>query len=63
MVLFVDEEVQGFQKNFEQSEELKEEVLKVLDERVESVTIKKRAVINNSPRDFTKNCQGNHGHK
>ncbi len=49
MVLIVDEEVQGLRENFEKVDEFREAVVKLLDENVESVAIKKRVAKDNSP--------------
>lgn len=54
MVLIVDEKVQGFRENFEKVDELREAVMKSLDENVETVTIKKRAIRDSSQKVGTK---------
>lgn len=48
MILIVDEEAQGSKEEFCSVDKLKREVVKYIDESVEEITIKKRAVYNNS---------------
>lgn len=48
VILIVDEEVQGSKEEFCSVDKLKREVVKYIDESVEEITIKKRAVYNNS---------------
>ena len=48
ILLKVNEEYQGIRKEFEDSDELKDELEKILDERVIEVIVKKRAAVNSS---------------
>ncbi|MGN1158224.1 MAG: hypothetical protein ACI4TK_18795 [Agathobacter sp.] len=48
MRLHVDEEVQGFNKEFENANDMKAAVATLIDENVIEVSIKKRAVKDNS---------------
>lgn len=61
MVLIVDEEVQGVKEKFSDVDDLKEKVIECLDDTVETVTIKKRVISDNSLIDGTKYVfSGNH---
>lgn len=61
MVLIVDEEVQGGKEKFSDVDDLKEKVIKCLDDTVETVTIKKRVIRDNSLIDGAKYVSsGNH---
>ena len=60
-VLIVDEEVQGVKEKFSDVDDLKEKVIECLDDTVETVTIKKRVISDNSLIDGTKYVSsGNH---
>ena len=48
MVLHVDEEVQGFNKEITNANDMRAAVVTLIDENVTEVSIKKRAVIDNS---------------
>ena len=54
MILIIDEEVQGQTKEFAEVNEFKKAVAGVLDENVETVTIKKRVAKSNSQNVGTK---------
>ena len=54
MVLHVDEEVQGFNKEIENANDMRAAVATLIDENVIEVSIKKRAVIDNSPKTDSK---------
>lgn len=54
MVLIVDEEVQGGKEKFSDVDDLKEKVIECLDDTVETVTIKKRVIKDNSLTTETK---------
>lgn len=56
MVLHVDEEVQGYNREIENVTDMKAAVVTLIDENVLEVAIKKRAVKDNSQRDFTHGC-------
>ena len=51
MILRVDEEVQGINKEITSVSEMKAAVVTLIDEDVIEVSIKKRAAIDNSPED------------
>lgn len=48
MILHVDEEVQGFNKEITNANDMRAAVVTLIDENVTEVSIKKRAVIDNS---------------
>ena len=48
MILVLDEEVQGYRKEFSNVDDLKKKVEEHLDSNVEIITIKKRVVKDNS---------------
>lgn len=48
MKLYVDEQVQGYSKEFTSIEDLMDEIKTVVDDRIIEVAIKKRAVESNS---------------
>ena len=50
MRLSVDHQVQGFHKDIESVTDMKATVVSLIDENVEEVVIKKRAVKDNSPK-------------
>ena len=54
MILIIEEEVQGQTKEFAEVNEFKKAVAGVLDENVETVTIKKRVAKSNSQNVGTK---------
>lgn len=57
MRLHIDEEVQGRNEEFTTPEEMKKRLETLIDENVTEVTIKKRAVKDNSPCvNGTKDC-------
>lgn len=56
IILRLDAETHGYNKEYESIEELKKAITEELDENVFEVSIKKRAVKDNSQRDFTKTC-------
>ena len=54
MILVLDEEVQGYRKEFSNVDDLKKEVEDHLDSNVEIITIKKRVIKDNSLTAETK---------
>lgn len=56
MQLYVDEEVQGNREEISTPEEMKRKLEALIDENVIEVTVKKRAVKDNSPRMCTFGC-------
>lgn len=48
MKLILDEGVQGYRKEYTSKEALRRDILKLLDENVERIVIKKRVAANNS---------------
>lgn len=60
MVLIVDEEVQGVKEKFSDVDDLKEKVIECLDDTVETVTIKKRVIRDNSLSGAKYVSSGNH---
>ena len=56
MKLHLNAETYGFHKDIESMDEMKKEVMDLIDEDIIEISIKKRAVKDNSQRDFTKTC-------
>ena len=56
MRLHIDEEVQGSNEEFNTPEEMKKRLETLIDENVIEVTVKKRAVKDNSPRMCAFGC-------
>lgn len=63
MILRVNAETHGYNKEFTNTEELKKAIAEEMDENVLEISIKKRATKSNSQGDFTKICQDSHGRK
>lgn len=56
MVLHVDEEVQGFNKEITNANDMRAAVVTLIDENVTEVSIKKRAVKDNSLKECVRDC-------